>query len=152
MHGNGAQWYIVDIYGNKVCIDTTTQYASAVNVPNYTGTPYTCHATADSLERFLMSSDGYIHNSEQRYDDAFRQVKNHVLAGNLVFTNGNHWYIHNGSNIVCYELGIRKDFVQVSCYDALATWKYGRGWNVSTNSGWRKVEITQSIKEYFRIA
>jgi hypothetical protein len=144
MHGNGAQWYIINTFGKKVCIDTTTRDAFAVEVPNYTGAAYTCHVTADNLERFLMASNGDIYTTEMDYYTAKNIVRDHIINGDLVFTNGGQWYINSFGTIKCFELGVAGRAV-VSNYDGLASWKYTR----ATHNA--KAVVTDSIKEYFNI-
>lgn len=145
MHGNGAQWFIVDDYGNNVMIDTTTQYAFATPVPEYKGTAYTCHTTAINLEKFLMASHGEFFHTEIAYNTAKRIVRDHVMDGNLIFTNGNQWFINNHGMIQCFELGVARDWAPVTSYDALSSWRYIQ----STGGG--KAVVTESIKQYFGI-
>lgn len=145
MYGNGGQWYIVDIYGRKVVIDTTTQYATPVLVPDYNGSPYTCHTTADNLESFLMHCDATIQESRASYYGVKEMAKRDILNGKLVYTNGNHWFMLSGGYIVCYELGISGETAVVRSYDALASWKYIRATKPV------KAEVTDSIKKYFGI-
>jgi hypothetical protein len=146
MHGNGAQWYIVDTYGNNVCIDTTTEHAFAVPVPTYTGVPSNCYSTASSLERFLMACDGYVHTSEMQYHAAFNTVKKHIQDGNLVYKNGNHWYVRVNDNIICFELGIVRNVTVIHSYDALSSWRY-----IQSTTG-NNCHVTDSTKKYFGIA
>lgn len=145
MHGNGAQWYIINTFGKKVCIDTTTVNAFPVEVPNYTNAAYTCHVTADNLERFLMGCNGDIYSTQMAYHTAKRIVRDHVMDGNLMFTNGNQWYVNNHGNVQCFELGVAGDWAPVTSYGALSSWKYIRANNNA------KAVVTESIKEYFNI-
>jgi hypothetical protein len=145
MHGNGAQWFIVDNYGNNVMIDTTTQYAFATPVPEYKGTAYTCHTTAINLENFLMRCHGEFFHTQMAYHTAKRIVRDHVMDGNLMFTNGNQWYINNHGNVQCYELGVAGDWAPVVSYDALSSWRYIQ----STGGG--QAPVTAGIKEYLGI-
>ena len=146
MHGNGAQWYIVDTYGNNVCIDTTTEHAYPVLVPTYTGVPRDCYSTASNLERFLMACHGYIGTSEIQYHTAFNMMKKHIQDGNLVYTNGNHWYVRVNDNIFCFELGIVRNVAVIHSYDALSSWRY-----IQSTTG-SKCHVTDSTKQYFGIA
>ena len=145
MHGNGAQWFIVDNYGNNVMIDTTKPEAFATPVPDYDGVAYTCYTTASNLEAFLMASHGQMHTSSMPYHNAKDIVRNHVMDGNLVFTNGGQWYINVYGTIQCFELGVAGQWAEVRSYDALSSWRYLQ----STGGG--KAVVTDSIKQYFNI-
>lgn len=145
MHGNGAQWFIVDNYGNNVMIDTTTENAFATPVPTYTGTPYSCPITASNLEAFLMASHGTICTSEMNYHALKNIVRDHVMDGNLVFTNGGQWYVNIHGTIQCFELGVAGQMATVRTYDGLSSWRYIQ----STGGG--KAPVTESIKKYFGI-
>ena len=145
MHGNGAQWYIINTDNNKVCIDTTTSTPVTTLVPSYTGEAYTNYTTARNLEDFLMSCHGEITETKRPYDMAKRYVRDLVMDGYCVYINGGQWYMNVNGNVSCYELGALGEWATVRYYDALSSWRYLQ----STGGG--KATVTQSIKDYLHI-
>lgn len=134
MHGNGAQWNIVDESGRKIVIDTTNNTVEFT--PDYDGKPYTSHDLAYRLEDFLAlseSSDDYSTDMEQHQAKAI--VGQETANGNLMFTNGAQWYLRAKGTIIvidlaCVEIrgGYQREYRMVK-YHAMSrhsAWKYVR--------------------------
>lgn len=124
MFGNGAQWYIVNQFNHKVVIDTIQ--ATTTPCPDYVGTPRVDMDTVYSIERFLKSaSQEEAATVEYRYYDAKSIVKEAVNSNNLLFTNGNQWYVRVATNyVLMVTLGIQTSHVTVYAMNMHASWVY----------------------------
>lgn len=124
MYGNGAQWYITTHANTKVCIDTISDTTTAT--PDYVGTPRVDMDTVYSIERFLQTtSQEQAATVEYRYYDAKSIVKEAVNSNNLLFTNGNQWYVRVATNyVLMVTLGTQTSHVTVHAMNMHASWVY----------------------------
>ena len=131
MYGNGAMWYIVDGFGQKVLINTVD--GTRTLIPNYNAAEaHTDLRTAQSLVSFLEKSDrqaGY--ESTMPYYQAKQMVADAARKNELLFTNGGQWYINYSGTVVVVELGcIRREngreMASMSAMNLHAAWGYRR--------------------------
>jgi hypothetical protein len=149
MYGNGAQWFIMDTYGKAVYINHIE--GTRAFAPNYVGCTVDALAQAESLEKWLMSEVAEDPaTTYMPYYTAKAQVAKHYMAGEVVFTNGNQWYIKPvySNYITVIELGTMVDGRDARVYSmsAHASWKYIRA------NGATPVEVNASTKQYFGLA
>lgn len=149
MYGNGAMWYIVDTYGKKLCINHVT--CEKEFIPSYEGEARKDLHVAESLERWLATEDSVrAQESHMLYHTAKAQVAKHYLAGEVIFTNGNQWYIKPSwsNHVTVIELGVvinnhGQQSAKVYSFGIYQSWKYLRF------NGTQSVRIDDSTKRYF---
>lgn len=131
MYGNGAMWYIVDNYGQKVMINTVN--GTRELIPSYNAAEaHTDLHTAKSLIKFLEKTErqaGY--ESTMPYHKAKQVVAEAVRKNELLFTNGGQWYINYSGTVVVVELGYShrengQEMATVNAMSLHAAWGYRR--------------------------
>ena len=107
MFTNGAMNYIVDNCGQKIMINTVL--GTKELVPNYNGEARTDMHEANSIETFLNKEDAqnpYVF--ERQYTVARDMVANAARRNEVLYTNGNLWYIKEAGTVVIVELGTQR--------------------------------------------
>ena len=146
-HGNAAQWYIVDVQGNNLCIDTTSGKIEVV-APNPVA-PHVCLTTARNLEEFLMESEAnyripVICKGHGAVSMAAQDILSAHKNGRVLHYNGGQCTINTGwGNVKVYDLCVAGQ-VTIHNYDKLGSWKYMRinnGYNLNEDS----VKLFQSL-------
>lgn len=140
MFGNGAEWYVTNEYGQKLVINTvrgTKQFC-----PSYVGTPRVDMDVADRMRAFLLNAEKESSiPMNHRYWDAHDMVAYAVRHNNVMYTNGNDWWIRTGgSYVACVQLGIRGTHTMVTFLSAHSSWCY-----LQSN---RPVLLTEATKQY----
>lgn len=150
MHGNGAQWFIIDQWGQKVMVDTDA--VKTVLVPDYDGTPHYAWSTAQNIERMLMCTDGIIGETTMPYDRAFNRVRDHVADGHLVHTNGGQWTVYIGGTVMSFDLSTKDGSyghnfptARVCIFSAHASWRYMEMMGGNTY----RHPVSESSKKFF---
>lgn len=150
MHGNGAQWFIIDQWGQKVMVDTDA--VKTVLVPDYSGMPHYAWSTAQNIERMLLCTDGIIGETTLPYNRAFNRVRDHVADGDLVYTNGGQWTVYIGGTVMSFDLSTKDGSyghnfptARVSIFSAHASWKYMQ---IMGGNTFRAV-VSESSKKFF---
>lgn len=151
MYGNGAMWYIVDIYGQKVMINTVN--GTKELIPTYNGEARTDMRVAQDLEAFLSHEEAAdVHTTEHNYMTARDMVATAARRNELLFTNGNLCYIKMSGTVVIAELGTQQYkkgqgyVTNVHAMSLHAAWKYLRFNGENT-----RVQLDDSLKSWLGI-
>lgn len=142
-HGNGAQWCIVDVQGNNLCIDTISGKTEFV-APNPVA-PHTDMVTARNLEQFLMSEEAV--NRSETVQTGYHAVRNAALDilraaqnNGVYYFNGGQCTIETGWNSVrVYDTSVRGQ-VTVHTMGKMASWKY-----ITANGGYKQKLNKESL-------
>ena len=146
-HGNAAQWHIVDVQGNSLCIDTISGKTEVVT-PNPVA-PHICLTTARNLEQLLMTEEATNRSETVQY--GYHSVRNAALDiltaaknNGIYYFNGGQCTIDSGwGSVRVYDTSVRGQ-VTIHTMGKMASWKYIKA------MGGQKQQLSKESLDFFR--